>query len=89
MKDLITDPLIVDTCDLYIAMIYFLEAYNKEAKSEDLSCLTSELEQFHITQWAFKEWQNTLKRKLLEIKAIPSSDSEMHDMSGTSRWQFK
>ncbi len=89
MKDLIIDPLTIDTCDLYIAMIYFLEAYNKGAKSEDISGLISELEQFHITQWAFKEWQNALKRTLLKTKAIPSSDSEMHDMSGTSRWQFK
>lgn len=85
----ITDPLVIDTCDLYITMIYFLEAYNKGAKSEDISGLISELEQSHVTQWAFKEWQNSLKRTLIKLGGVSNTDSEMHDMSGTSRWQCK
>lgn len=83
LKDLIT----IESCDLYIAMIYFLEKYNEDLQSQDIKDLLGELEQFHIAQWAFKEWQNILKATLIEAGA--PLDSEMHDMNTTHRWQFK
>lgn len=89
MENFVKDPITIDSCDLYITLIYFLEEYNKELKSQEINDLLSELVQFHITQWGFKEWQNTLKATLLSTGGIPDSDTEMHDMSTTSRWQFK
>jgi len=89
MKNIFKDSLTIEPCDLYLAMIYFLEEYNKDFNSQDINNLLSELEQFHITQWGFKEWQNVLKTTLIESGSIPDTDTEMHDMSTSLRWQSK
>jgi|GEM_PF-3141587 len=68
-----------DTYDFYMSTVCFLEKYGKQKEATDILTLASELGQFHIAQWVYKKWENSMKWALQELDLV--DDDAMHDIN--------
>lgn len=67
VENLILKPILIEPCDMYIALMFFLENYNQSAESIDIKCLKSEIGQPHLAQGTYRLWLTTLRDVLLNF----------------------
>lgn len=70
ISDISNQCISVEPCDMYVAIISFLEKYNEDMRSEDIICLKSEMGQPHLAQRTYYLWLVSFKKVLLTFRLL-------------------
>lgn len=64
----------IEPCRTYVALMRFLEEYNKNLQNEEINGLISEIQQPHLAQKTYKLWLETLREVLIEAGELKKTE---------------
>jgi hypothetical protein len=74
MRSILPNKITIEPEDPYIALLSFLETYNRDLQSEDINNLISEMVQVNLAQKTYRLWLETFKEVLIESGALKETD---------------
>jgi hypothetical protein len=69
----------MESVDAYFMVLKFMDKYNEDMHSPDLSGLLGDFTQIHLAQAVFRLWLETLRDKLIEIGTLEKMEKTVDD----------